>query len=229
MLPYSHIHNSSAPPAYDSSAPSSSHSSSSSPSTRSAHLASLDLLDPPGGGGGGSDLVSRPSTDSLPYSDSYDSAGEGTSSLASSVRSRLGGPSTAGSSKDLHAYGVSAAWSDGEGYGGGMGGGGGAHFYPGSSRVSSRTNSPAPAHDGFDGYLSYRTTSRNRSRATSGYATPSTPQDKELYGPECAFSRLFSSTLQKAETPLTCFRLLLQTTSNITTKPPLCYGTSAGL
>lgn len=183
MLPYSHISHSSAPPAYESSnSTSTSSSTSTSPSSRAAHLAhaSLDLHAP--------ELVSRPSTDSLPYSvsDSYDSAGEGTSSLASSVRSRLGAPSsTQGSSRDLHGSLTSAgAWSDGEGTGSG---GYGAHFYLGSSRVSSRTNSPAPPPDGFDGYLSYRTTSRNRSRATSGYATPNTPQDKELYGPECAF------------------------------------------
>lgn len=173
MLPYSHIHSTSEPPAYSTA----SSSQTSSPSTRSAHLAALDPNDDDHHHR--AELVSRPSTDSLPYSDSYDSAGEGTSSLASSVRSRQGAPSTQGSSKDLHSFGSAAAWSDGEGYGGG------GHFYPGSSRVSSRTNSPAPPADGFDGYLSYRTTSRNRSRVNSGYATPSTPQDKELYGPEC--------------------------------------------
>ncbi|GAA5848337.1 hypothetical protein JCM8547_004481 [Rhodosporidiobolus lusitaniae] len=160
MLPHT-ILDTHAPPAYDSAA------SSATSSPLPTHLDLLDHPDAP---------PSRPSTDSLPYSDSYDSAGEGTSSLASSIRSRPSHLSTPGSSKDLHQF--AQAWSaDDATYAN--------HFYPGSSRVSSRTNSPAPQGDGFDGYLSYRTTSRNRSRATSGYATPNTSNDKEqLYGPE---------------------------------------------
>ncbi|BGP13790.1 hypothetical protein JCM10213_006378 [Rhodosporidiobolus nylandii] len=171
MLPHSILDSQQAPPAYDSSTAS---SSTSSPRTRSSNAPSLpqsvilDLLDP-------EHTPSRPSTDSAVYSDSYDSgAEEPPSSLASSVRSRAGGStaglSTVGSSKDLGRFG-SAAWSGDEGYG--------AHYYPGS-----RANSPAPQGDGFDGYLSYRTTSRNRSRNTSGYASPATPAEKELYGPE---------------------------------------------
>ncbi|GAA6029216.1 hypothetical protein JCM8097_003573 [Rhodosporidiobolus ruineniae] len=167
MLPHHILHAdaSTHPPAYDSSSAGSSLTSSPLPTT-----AALDYLDAE------SIVPSRPSTDSQSFSDAYDSAGEGTSSLASSVRSRTGAggtASSAGSSKDLHAHfgSASAAWSGDEGYGG--------HFYPGS-RISSRTNSPAPPADGFDGYLSYRTTSRNRSRNTSGYSTPNTAADKEF-------------------------------------------------
>ncbi|GAA6004618.1 hypothetical protein JCM10207_000957 [Rhodosporidiobolus poonsookiae] len=164
MLPH-HILHDNQPPAYDSSTASSSPRST--PLDTPASVA-IDLLD--------TDSLSRPSSESAhAYSDAYDSAGEGTSSLASSVRSRTtGGLSTVGSSKDLLSFG-GGAWSGDEGYGG--------HYYPGS-RLSSRANSPAPNGDGFDGYLSYRTASRQRSRNPSGANTPSTPADKELYGPE---------------------------------------------
>ncbi|GAA5984689.1 hypothetical protein JCM11641_004563 [Rhodosporidiobolus odoratus] len=169
MLPHSILHDH-APPAYDSSTAS---SSSSSPRTQSSNLDSLpqsvilDLLD-------ADTAASRPSSDSQAYSDSYDSANEGTSSLASSLRSRAGGPSTQGSSKDLLHYG-NAVWSGDEGYGG--------HYYAGS-RLSSRAASPAPPGEGFDGYLSFRTASRNRSRNGSGFTTPGTPADKEQSGPD---------------------------------------------
>ncbi|GAA5822913.1 hypothetical protein JCM11251_004421 [Rhodosporidiobolus azoricus] len=166
MLPHSILSDdTSAPPSYHSSTASSSQTSS--PRTRPDSLAGsvvLDLLET-------DTAPSRPSTDSQAYSDSYDSAGEGTSSLASSVRSRLGGVSV-GSSKDLHAY--AAGWSGDEAA---------ARYFPGST-ASSRAHSPAPGGDGFDGYLSYRTTSRNRSRNTSGFSTPNTPADKEAYGPD---------------------------------------------
>ncbi|BGP37841.1 hypothetical protein JCM10449v2_001763 [Rhodotorula kratochvilovae] len=191
MLPFAATHSQGSTDYASSSSASTSTSTSSSPHIRSRnldalpHAVVLDLLDP--------DLTpppSRPSTDSQPFSDAYDSGNEGTSSLASSsVRSRtslrapaplgssasgasLAGASTASASGTPALYG--GAWSGDEGAA--------AVYSYGGSRVSSRANSPAPAGDGFDGYLSYRTTSRNRSRNTSGAATP--VESKEPYGPE---------------------------------------------
>ncbi|GAA5989353.1 hypothetical protein JCM10908_001274 [Rhodotorula pacifica] len=136
-----------------------------------------------------SDVLSRPSSESLHnYSDAYDSATEGTSSLASSQQSgHRTAPSSSASSSALADDSVASAsttstplhyggpWSGDEAAGNGLG----ALYF--GSHVSSRAASPVPGTDGFDGYLSYRAASRNRSRTPSGYSTPVTPADKEDY------------------------------------------------
>ncbi|GAA5919792.1 hypothetical protein JCM1841_005865 [Sporobolomyces salmonicolor] len=138
-------------------------------------------------------------------SDSYDSSAEGNLSIASSVRmgryasAGVDAPSARRASDALHF----GAWSGDEGTEP-------ASYY--SSRVSSRANSPAPGADGFDGYLSYRTPSRARSRHASGFSTPTTPAgDKEEYGPDyyhahhyqtSALLRKLGGTLAPATSPV---------------------------
>ncbi|GAA5896304.1 hypothetical protein JCM8208_001843 [Rhodotorula glutinis] len=177
---------------YASSSASASTSRTGSPQVRSRALDDsvvLDLADP-------AVSSSRPSTDSDPY----DSSNEGASSslAGSSVRSRSARTSLAsgisgGGALGHSASGASLASTSGASaaghsvhYGGwatpddGLGAG---FSYGGSSRVSSRANSPAPTPDGLEGYLSYRTTSRNRSRNPSGTHTP-VDSKEPLHGPE---------------------------------------------
>ncbi|GAA6055759.1 hypothetical protein JCM3770_006147 [Rhodotorula araucariae] len=185
MLPFAATHSAASTDYASSSSASTSTSTASSPHIRSRNLDALpgavvlDLLDPDP-----TPPPSRPSFDSQPFSDVYDSGNEGASSLASSTQSRssrralapLGAiPSGASHVAASTASASGTAWSVDDA-------GAAAAYSYGGSRVSSRANSPAPAGDGFDGYLSYRTTSRNRSRNTSGAATP--VDSKEPYGPE---------------------------------------------
>ncbi|GAA6004897.1 uncharacterized protein JCM10292_002550 [Rhodotorula paludigena] len=190
MLPYAAVH-SAASTEYDGADSTASSSAASSPRTRALSLAPhdavvVDLAH--------ADSLSRPSTDSQPCSDAYDSAGEGTSSLASSLRSRTARSSLSAQGASASGASVAAPLSSASGagslvgtplhYGGAWSGDEGPGLYSyGGSRVSSRANSPAPGQDAFDGYLSYRSAgSRNRSRNTSGYTTPES--GKEAHGAE---------------------------------------------
>ncbi|BGP05951.1 hypothetical protein OF846_001640 [Rhodotorula toruloides] len=108
--------------------------------------------------------------------------GLGMSALEDGLGGGGGGGASSSASSTVFTYGGSGggAWSGDEGSGStsfGLG------LEAGSSRVSSRAHSPAPMSDGgFDGYLSYRAGSRNRSRNTSGYNTP--VEKEHAYGPE---------------------------------------------
>ncbi|BGP22721.1 glycosyltransferase family 31 protein [Rhodotorula toruloides] len=152
------------------------------PSTDSADGAATGLASFRNRAGGGS--MSRLSSgtgtavSSLSASSSSISAMGAAALGMSALEDGLGGASSSASST-VFTYGGSGgggAWSGDEGsFGLGL--------EAGSSRVSSRAHSPAPMSDGgFDGYLSYRAGSRNRSRNTSGYTTP--VEKEHAYGSE---------------------------------------------
>lgn len=194
-----------------------------------------------------SDVLSRPSSESLHnYSDAYDSATEGTSSLASSVRSRSRArrhsqqlqqqqqqsghrtaPSSSASSSALADDSVASASTTstplhyGAPWSGdeAAGSGHGALYF--GSHVSSRAASPVPTADGFDGYLSYRAANRNRSRTPSGYSTPVTPADKE----DCKWTTRGTRDC----TALDLFVSGSQTTRTTITPPRPCCAKSAVL
>lgn len=137
------------------------------------------------------DQFSRPSSEDLRYSDSYDSSAD--SRQGGGGRVRIENPltpslstvsSTASLVNDaavLPAGGISNNLAvDHHGVYG-------HHMWSDSSRVSSRAASPAPGQgDGFDGYLSYSragTTGARlvgaAARSRSGFSTPTTPAELE--------------------------------------------------
>lgn len=184
-------------PSTDSADGTSSASGSASSATGLAGFASFRNRAGPGGGAGPGAAMSRLSSgagtaaSSLSASSSSIAAMAGTASALamSALEDRLagagggGGGASSSASSTVFTYGggsgcTGGAWSGDEGSSFGLG------LEPGSSRVSSRAHSPAPVSDGgFDGYLSYRAGSRNRSRNTSGYNTP--VEKEHAYGPEC--------------------------------------------